>query len=55
MPAGGIPNAEQQAREIAYRIWLATGKPEGRDREIYAEAQRIARENAVRVRGFIVR
>jgi hypothetical protein len=49
-----LPNGHDRIQVFAYRIWLAAGRPEGRDGPIYAEAERIVRELSARVHAFHV-
>jgi DUF2934 family protein len=31
---------DKQIRELAYRLWLEAGKPEGREKEFWHQAER---------------
>lgn len=49
-----LPSGRARIQEFAYRIWLAAGRPDGRDGPIYAEAERIVRALSARVHAFDV-
>ena len=38
-PVGVTPERESRIRELAYQLWEAAGRPEGRDEEYWDQAE----------------